>query len=162
MAHRTGIGTSATFIFGLPTETRKERLDTARLTRRLPLDDARFNIAVPYPGTKLYDIAKKEGRLLVKPGWSNFNVQFYMFGDDIAYVPEGENKYRLMYDTFMANLLFSLRLRTLINFIKSPVSGGMVLTLPKGWYRSPKEIARLLKLFAYIFGRFCVIVWRKG
>ncbi|MFA5164074.1 MAG: radical SAM protein [Candidatus Omnitrophota bacterium] len=161
MAHRTGIGTSATFIFGLPTETRKERLDTARLTRKLPLDDARFNIAVPYPGTKLYDMAKKEGRLLVKPGWSNFNVQFYMFGDDIAYVPEGENKYRLMYDTFMANLLFSLRLRTLINFIKSPVSGGMVLTLPKGWYRSPKEIVRLLKLFAYIFGRFCVIVWRK-
>ena len=60
MAHEVGIGTSATFIFGLPTETRKERLDTARLARKIPLDDARFNIAVPYPGTKLFDLAKKK------------------------------------------------------------------------------------------------------
>lgn len=159
MAHEVGIGTSATFIFGLPTETRSERLNTARLTRKIPLDDARFNIAVPYPGTKLFDIAKRENRLLIKPGWSNFNVQFYMFGDDIPYVPENTNKYLLMRDTIMANLKFNLRLKTLINFIASPISGGMVLTLPKRWYFSIKEIRNIISLGIYIFKRFLKILF---
>lgn len=155
LAHEAGIGTSATFIFGLPTETRKERLDTARLTRSLPLDDARFNVAVPYPGTKLYDIAKKEGRLLVKPNWSNFNVQFYMFGDDIPYVPENTNKYRLMLDTFIANLSFNLRPRTLINFFTAPVAGGMVVTLPK---LSIKSMTQVISLSLFIILRFMTIL----
>jgi len=161
MAHKAGIGTSATFIFGLPTETRRERLDTARLARNIPLDDARFNVAVPYPGTKLYEIAKNEKRLLVKPGWSNFNVQFYMFGDDIPYVPENTNKYLLMRDTFMANLRFNLRLKTLINFITSPVAGGMVLTLPKRWYFSFREIWGIISLVTFMLKRFLKIVFRS-
>lgn len=161
MAHKAGIGTSATFIFGLPTETRKERLETARLARKIPLDDARFNVAVPYPGTKLFEIAKKEKRLSIRPAWSNFNVQFYMFGDDIPYVPENTNKYLLMRDTFIANLRFNLRLKALINFITSPISGGMVLTLPKRWYFSGKELQNICKLGIYILKRFFVLYFRS-
>ena len=154
MANEVGISSSATFIFGLPTETREERLATARLARKIPLTDARFNVAVPYPGTKLYQTAKKENRLLIKPGWSNFNVQFYMFGDDIPYVPENTSKYLLMYDTFMANLRFNLRIKTLISFFISPVSGGMVLTLPEKWYVPSKELRDCFRLGLYIFKRF--------
>ena len=154
MANEVGISSSATFIFGLPTETREERLATARLARKIPLTDARFNVAVPYPGTKLYQTAKKENRLLVKPGWSNFNVQFCMFGDDIPYVPENTSKYLLMYDTFMANLRFNLRIKTLISFFVSPVSGGMVLTLPEKWYVPSKELRDCFRLGLYIFKRF--------
>ena len=154
MANEVGISSSATFIFGLPTETREERLATARLARKIPLTDARFNVAVPYPGTKLYQTAKKENRLLIKPGWSNFNVQFYMFGDDIPYVPENTSKYLLMYDTFMANLRFNLRIKTLISFFVSPVSGGMVLTLPEKWYVPSKELRDCFRLGLYIFKRF--------
>lgn len=158
MAHEVGLSSSATFIFGLPTETRKERLETARLARKLPLDDARFNVAVPYPGTKLFEIAKKENRLLIKEGWSNFNVQYYMFGDDIPYVPKGTNRYQLMFDTFMANLVFNVRLKTLINFIKSPISGGMVVTLPKRWYLSIREMKNIFSLFFFMFTRFLKIL----
>ena len=154
MANEVGISSSATFIFGLPTETREERLATARLARKIPLTDARFNVAVPYPGTKLFQIAKKESRLLIKKGWSNFNVQFYMFGDDIPYVPENTSKYLLMYDTFMANLRFNLRIKTLISFFISPVSGGMVLTLPEKWYIPSKELINCFRLGFYIFKRF--------
>lgn len=158
MAHEVGLSSSATFIFGLPTETRRERLETARLARRLPLDDARFNIAVPYPGTKLFEIAKKENRLLIKEGWSNFNVQYYMFGDDIPYVPKGTNRHQLMFDTFMANLMFNVRLKTLINFIKSPISGGMVVTLPKRWYLSIREMKNIFSLIFFMFTRFLKIL----
>jgi anaerobic magnesium-protoporphyrin IX monomethyl ester cyclase len=159
MANAIGIGTSATFIFGLPTERRAERLATARLARNLPLDDARFNVAVPYPGTKLYEIAKKEGRLHIKPHWHNFNVQFYMFGDDIPYVPQGTNRYQLMLDTFLANLMFTLRPKVLIKFFAAPISGGGVLTLPKRWYFSFSEIWKMIKLAIYILGRFARLLF---
>jgi len=91
---------------------------------------------------------------LIKEGWSNFNVQFYMFGDDIPYVPENTSKYLLMYDTFMANLRFNLRIKTLTSFFISPVSGGMVLTLPEKWYLPSKELTNCFRLGFYIFKRF--------
>jgi radical SAM superfamily enzyme YgiQ (UPF0313 family) len=161
MAHEVGITTSTTFIFGIPTETRQERLETARGARKLPLDDCRFNVAVPYPGTKLYEIAKKEGRLNVKPGWSNFNVQSYMFMDDIPYTPEGTSREELIHDTYMANLRFNLRYKIIKSWLFSPVSGGMVLTLPKRWYLSPHEIGKLISL-ALLFAKrfFRVLLYR--
>jgi radical SAM superfamily enzyme YgiQ (UPF0313 family) len=160
LAHEVGITTSTTFIFGIPTETRQERLETARGARKLPLDDCRFNVAVPYPGTKLYEIAKKEGRLKIKPGWSNFNVQSYMFMDDIPYTPEGTSREELIHDTYMANLRFNLRWKVIKSWLFSPVSGGMVLTLPKHWYLSPREIGKLISL-AFLFAKrfFQVLVY---
>jgi anaerobic magnesium-protoporphyrin IX monomethyl ester cyclase len=152
MAHEVGISTSTTFIFGIPTETREERRLTARKARELPLDDARFNVAVPYPGTKLYEIAKREGRLQVKPGWSNFNVQSYMFMDDIPYAPRGTSREELIHDTYMANLRFNFRYKVIKSWLFSPISGGMVLTLPKRWYLSPREIGKLISL-AFLFAR---------
>lgn len=160
MAHKLRIKTSATFIFGLPTETRKERLFTAKLARSIPLDDARFNVAVPYPGTKLFQLAKQENRLHIKPGWSNFNVQFYMFGDDIPYLPENTSRDVLIRDTFLANLRFNFRFKTLINFITSPITGGMVLTLPEKWYLSPRQIWRIFRLMLFILKRFLRVLFR--
>lgn len=153
LAHKLGLSSSATFIFGLPTETKAERLKTARLARKIPLDDARFNVAVPYPGTRLFEIARKENRLFVKPHWSNFNVQCYMFSNDIPYVPENVNKYQLIYDTFMANLRFNIRLKIIINLMKAPISGGMVLTLPRKWCLSYREIGKLTLLMLFLLKR---------
>jgi hypothetical protein len=107
---------------------------------------------VPYPGTKLYEIAKREGRLHIKPGWSNFNVQSYMFMDDIPYTPEGTSREELIHDTYIANLRFNLRFKIIKSWLFSPVSGGMVLTLPKHWYFSPCEIGKLISL-AFLFGK---------
>jgi hypothetical protein len=107
---------------------------------------------VPYPGTKLYEIAKKEGRLNIKPGWSNFNVQSYMFMNDIPYTPEGTSREELIHDTYMANLRFNFRWKIIKSWLFSPISGGMVLTLPKRWYLSPREIGKLLSL-ASLFGK---------
>ncbi len=154
MAHEIGLSTSTTFIFGIPGETRADRRETAKKARRLPLDDARFNVAVPYPGTKLYDIAKREGRLVIKPGWSNFNVQSYMFMDDIPYTPEGTTREELIHNTYMANLRFNFRWKIIKSWLFSPISGGMVLTLPRRWYLSPKETGKLISLVFMIAKRF--------
>ncbi len=112
-----GFLTNTTFIFGLPTETRQDRINSARLSRRLPLDNCRFNIAIPYPGTKLFEIAKKENRLHIAKDWRNFNVQYYVFGDDIPYFPESSGKFTLMADTMWSNIRFYFRLEKLIKII---------------------------------------------
>lgn len=158
MAHEAGIKPSTTYIFGLPTETRKERLESFRLSRKLPLDNVRFNTAVPYPGTELYEMARKEDRLKILEDWRNFNVQYYIISDDIPYVPTGANRYLLIYDTMMANLRTYISLKGLKSVLTSPLSGGGVITLPKDW--SLKDIIRILGFGSFITKRFIYILIR--
>ncbi len=74
LAKKYGFGVSATFIFGLPTETKEERWQAYNLAKKLSLDYVRFNNATPYPGTKLYEIAKAEHRLYIEKNWTNLNA----------------------------------------------------------------------------------------
>ena len=71
MAKDIGFHVSATFIYALPEETHQDRMDSINLSRDLQLDMVRFNNAT-YPGTELYEIAKREKRLNVKGLWENF------------------------------------------------------------------------------------------
>ena len=63
MAHEIGIKTSGHFIFGLPGETEKRMRQTLAFALDLPLDIAQFYTAAPFPGTRLYDQALKNGWL---------------------------------------------------------------------------------------------------
>lgn len=129
LANAKGLLTGATFIFGFPGETDSDRKKTFQLSRELPLSSARFNIATPYPGTKLFEIAKEEGRLYTAPLWRNFNVQYYVFGDDIPYFPEGTGKYALMFYTMWANIRFYLSLKILLStLIRKNLTGGNVIS----------------------------------
>ncbi|MAH48160.1 hypothetical protein CMI37_20220 [Candidatus Pacearchaeota archaeon] len=158
--HEMGMKASATFIFGIPDETRAERLKTYRLAKKLPLDNIRFNVAIPYPGTRLYNIAKSEGSLKILKDWKNFNVQYYMMGDDIPYVPRGVNKYTLMYDTMKSNLFFYLRPEGIISLLKSPLSGGGVISMPQKWYLSLYAIFNIVRLGSFLGKRFLVISFK--
>lgn len=60
-AREAGIKTVGHFILGLPGETRESLDDTVRFARSLPLDLAQFYCAVPFPGSRLYDRALREG-----------------------------------------------------------------------------------------------------
>ena len=160
MTHKVGMKPSATFIFGLPGETRKERLKSYKIARKLPLDNARFNIAIPYPGTKLFEMAKKEGRLKILKDWENFNVQYYMMEDNIPYVPKGLNKYTLLYDTMKSNLQYYLRPKGIISLLKSPLSGGGVISMPRNWYSSSCTISNMIKLGLFLGTKFIIISFK--
>ena len=58
---KLGIKTVATFILGLPEETRETLRDTAGFAKMLECDYASFNMAVPRPGTQLQHSAITEG-----------------------------------------------------------------------------------------------------
>ncbi|HPP88455.1 MAG TPA: radical SAM protein, partial [bacterium] len=125
------IMTTTGLIFGIPEQTRKDRYDTIKYALDLPIDNTRFNTIVPYPGTELYDIAVKEGRLNKKENYYNFNVQYYLFGNDIPYVPKGADKFELIFDTMWANIRFYLSIKKLKRFRKSPYAGGVTIHIPK-------------------------------
>ena len=58
-----GINILAYFIIGSPGETREMIEDTLTFAHKLNPDFAYYSIAVPYPGTDLYDLAIREGYL---------------------------------------------------------------------------------------------------
>lgn len=57
----TGIKTYCSFIFGLPGETWETIDETINFVKRALPTSAQFNVAVPYPGTELYDLAIEKG-----------------------------------------------------------------------------------------------------
>jgi len=56
-----GIAAVAHCVLGYPGETEKDIRDTIRFVKSLPLDFAQFYCAVPFPGSALYEEAKREG-----------------------------------------------------------------------------------------------------
>jgi radical SAM superfamily enzyme YgiQ (UPF0313 family) len=155
--HQKGIATAATLIFGLPTETRKDRWETMRLVRSLPLASVRFNTLCPYPGTPAFAQLHSEGKVLIKEDWANFAVQYMWEGDGIPYVPDGNNRYELIFDTMFANLSFYLSFSGIMKLVKSNFAGGNVVKLSERWYFSPKTMWRLTMLFLYLSRRFSMV-----
>ena len=68
---RLKIRTVATFVLGLPQETRQTCLQTIRFAKEIGCDYASFNVAVPRPGTELRQMALKEN--LIQKEQLNFD-----------------------------------------------------------------------------------------
>ncbi len=70
---REGLGVILSFVIGTPGETRQEIDATIDLACRLDPDLAQFTICTPYPGTPLFDEARRNGWLV--PGeWTRYSV----------------------------------------------------------------------------------------
>jgi len=72
MTRKAGIKSHATFMFGLPGETKETITQTMKLARRLNPDTIQCSIALPYPGTEFYEMAKTNGTLSVD-NWIDFD-----------------------------------------------------------------------------------------
>ncbi|MET1123975.1 MAG: radical SAM protein [Archaeoglobaceae archaeon] len=84
LAKKHGITTVCSFIIGAPDETKEEMRETLRLALKLDPDYAQFSILTPYPGTEIYEEAKRRGLLLTenyddytagKPVLKNFHMK---------------------------------------------------------------------------------------
>ena len=76
-----GIEVRASFMIALPGETPEMAKKTIDFAIELEPEYAQFSITTPYPGTKLFDTAKKSGRL--REDFSKYNMW------EVVYVPEG-------------------------------------------------------------------------
>ena len=84
VSRKVGLKTMAFFMFGNPGEGRKEMDDTVRFAQKLDPDLAQFTLATPYPGTRLYEVVRRRGEMLVKD-WEDFghytNRAFFRMGE---------------------------------------------------------------------------------
>ncbi|MCX5679924.1 MAG: radical SAM protein [Candidatus Omnitrophica bacterium] len=71
LAKKAGIETFGFFILGLLGETEVSMRRTIDFAKRLPLDIAKFDICIPYPGTPYYNILKAAGRIKSE-NWSKY------------------------------------------------------------------------------------------
>ena len=72
LAKKAGIDTFGFFILALSGETEKSMRRTMEFAKKLPLDIAKFDICIPYPGTSYYKELKSEGRIRSQ-NWSKYN-----------------------------------------------------------------------------------------
>jgi anaerobic magnesium-protoporphyrin IX monomethyl ester cyclase len=83
------------FMLGLPDEREDQIEDTIRLAVTLPLRYAIFNLFVPYPGSELYDVLSREGKIhFIR--WADFTSYGGYSGSDPVYVPKTLTKERLL------------------------------------------------------------------
>jgi radical SAM superfamily enzyme YgiQ (UPF0313 family) len=76
-----GIKSFAFFIYGYPGETPDSMEQNTRYAIELDADFANFYPAVPYPGTALYEKAKREGRLTTDD-WTRMEYSYYVLEGD--------------------------------------------------------------------------------
>lgn len=74
IAYAKNFKIQASFIFGYPDESEADRIETLLFALNSPIDIAKFNNVVPYPGTKLYDISSKNKVLNFSEDYSNANT----------------------------------------------------------------------------------------
>jgi anaerobic magnesium-protoporphyrin IX monomethyl ester cyclase len=70
LTHNVGIQTVAYFMLGSPGDTPETIRKTIDFAKKLDPDFVTFSISTPYPGTELYDLVAKEGRLPRR--WNEF------------------------------------------------------------------------------------------
>ncbi|MDZ7342022.1 MAG: B12-binding domain-containing radical SAM protein [candidate division KSB1 bacterium] len=138
MAHEVGIKTRGSFMLGLPTETREDSLATINFALKLPLDIAKFNLAVPYPGTELLNMAIAEG-LRVTGDWSNINTAAGLSNTEAFYIPKGRTMEELAKLQKMAHTKFYLRPRQIWRILKRE---NIDFNLPE--IKSPRQFFQLI------------------
>lgn len=160
-AHK-GFSVGTTIIFGLPTENRGDRYRTMKFVRSLPLSSVRFNTLTPYPGTPVFNQESPKGKVLVKGNWENFGVQYMWESDDIPYVPEGNDRIELIFDTMWANLSYYLSFSGLKRLFTEKYAGGNVIKLTKRWYLSLDQLRKMAVLSFYLLSRFSNVMVRMS
>ena len=110
----------ATFMLGIPTETRKESLATIKFAKHLNLSRVKFSLATPYPGTEFYGMVKDE---LGGHDWTEYNVMSGFTENDVLYVSKGRTSKDLK----------KLQRRAMAEFYLRPKIIFRLLTKIRGW-----------------------------
>ncbi len=144
MAKEIGFHVSGTFIFGLPGETHRDRMDAICLSREIDLDMVRYNNATPYPGTRLWDIASRDRGLHMEPLYGNFNSVSTFIENPFrkipfSYVPPGSRESEIRADILVGYLAFYLNPKKIARIFAKGRSEGA------GWFSAGSSWAARLR-----------------
>ncbi|MCJ7793106.1 MAG: B12-binding domain-containing radical SAM protein, partial [Candidatus Marinimicrobia bacterium] len=108
-----GISTMAFFMIGYPGETQEEIKKKIDFSIKLDPDFAQFTVSTPFPGTQIFNLIKKEGKIKIVD-WD----KYYMFGNK-GYFDFGEIKIEEVTKLVsQAYRRFYLRPKTIFRLIK--------------------------------------------
>lgn len=73
LTHEVNIPVSGFFVFGLLGDTKETMKRTMNLSVSLPFDRVIFNIATPYPGTRMWEMIKQKGGEIFLTKWKDYH-----------------------------------------------------------------------------------------
>jgi anaerobic magnesium-protoporphyrin IX monomethyl ester cyclase len=122
-AKEVGIETVAFFLVGLPGETKESIAKTIRLAKEIKSDITWFNTPVPYPGTKLHELAEKNNWIIDK-NWENYSgTQVVMRTDHLTAeeIRSALEKAKKMFSERPLNLMeMALSKRGILTILSNP------------------------------------------
>ena len=72
MARKAGIETTVYFMAGFPEEKEEDLMQSVNAMKDIKPDHAIWSILTPYPGTEIWDLARKRGLVSVDTDWARF------------------------------------------------------------------------------------------
>ncbi|MBN1903152.1 B12-binding domain-containing radical SAM protein [Candidatus Sumerlaeota bacterium] len=141
-----GIHFHASLVFGFDTDTKDIFQETLDFLMRNKIGTASFNILTPYPGTRIYNQFKREGRLLTT-NWK------YYDHSTVVFQPKNMTPYELQTGTIQVKKEFSgftSILRRLPGNLSHPL---LYLLMNRGIRKNvAADIRRLPHLMSEVFG----------
>lgn len=105
-----GINCVGFFMAGHPKEDKDSMAQTLRLIKELPLDEFHMTFFTPHPGTEVYSVIERYGKF--QEDWDNMTEWNPVF------IPEGLTKEDLVKYSKKALLVFYMRPRIMLSYIK--------------------------------------------
>lgn len=96
LLHKNGIAANASFVIGAPNETREDILKTYHFIKNNPVSLFDIYVLTPYPGTEIWDYAKKRNLVSEEMNWNKLNVNFQSNCKDAVLVSEKMDRKELL------------------------------------------------------------------
>ncbi|MFC1709956.1 B12-binding domain-containing radical SAM protein [Candidatus Omnitrophota bacterium] len=100
--HRAGINIVGSFIFGLDQDDPSIFQRTLEFIMKHGIDAVQFHILTPFPGTRLFDAMKAEGRI-IDSDWEKYNTSEVIFQPKKMTVKELQDGYYKIYRQTYSN-----------------------------------------------------------
>jgi len=154
LCQKYGMDVSFFMIFGLPTETDRDRQASFEVVQKAGLQATKYNNLIPYPGTPLFSELKDSGRVVSTKDWGNFDSVLAMTTNifdktPLPYVPETCSEWQLKRDIIRYNLKSYVN-RKSIAAIFGHTKGIGWFMLPKKWYLKPRELFEITKIGIHV------------
>jgi|GEM_PF-188027 len=140
LTKKAGIEVTGHVIVGFPGETKEDILETAKMTKRLDFDYIQIYCSVPFPGSALYEEARKKG-FIKSNDWAMFEQNFSVM--DTPWL--------------LASEVMAERERMIRDFYLDPRK--IFKTLRK--IRSPREVLFFIKFAARYFAAWAKLPQTK-
>ena len=97
--HDNGVMVNASFVFGFDEDDKSVFERTVEWSVRQGIETATFHVLTPYPGTRLYDRLKEQGRIFTD-NWDLYDTRHAVFKPAGMCCAELENGYEQAYSDF--------------------------------------------------------------